>query len=361
MRPEKGFDIAPAIAIWEVTRACDLCCLHCRASANPRRDPRELSTTEALGLLDQLAELGPGVLVLTGGDPLKRPDLFGVIVAAVRRGLSVAITPSVTPLLTADAIRRLAASGISRIALSLDGPDAATHDVFRGRPGAFEATLAAIDCVRQVGLPLQINTSVNRHTADKLRRTGELIARIAPVLWSVFFVVPVGRAAPEQQLDAPTCEALFEYLYQWAGATGLAVKTTAAQAYRRVVLQHNAGLLRAGHARRPRPLGVNDGKGFVFISHTGDVYPSGFLPLSAGNIRQTSVVELYRHHPLFIGLRDEARLEGKCGVCPYRTVCGGSRARAFAATGNLFASDPSCVYQPPQSAHISQGAEQPAG
>ncbi len=361
MRPEKGFDLAPAIAIWEVTRACDLCCLHCRASAIASRDPGELSTTEALGLLDQLAELMPGVLVLTGGDPLKRPDLFDIIVAAVKRGLSVAITPSVTPLLTAAAIRQLAASGISRIALSLDGPDPGTHDVFRGRPGAFDATMAAIESVRSVGLPLQINTSVNRGTVAKLRRTGNVVAQIAPVLWSVFFVVPVGRAAAEQQMDAETCEGIFDYLYEWATTTGLAVKTTAAPAYRRVVLQRNADLLRAGQTRRPRPMGVNDGKGFVFISHTGEVYPSGFLPLTAGNIRRTRVAELYRHHPLFVSLRDEDRLEGKCGVCPYRTVCGGSRARAYAATGNIFASDPSCVYRPPQWAHAPEAGEQPAG
>lgn len=360
MRPEEKFDWAPAIAIWEVTRACDLCCLHCRASAVPFRDPRELSTAQAFDLIDQLCELSPGVLVLTGGDPLKRPDLFELIDRAVQRQLSVAITPSVTPLLTAEAIRRLAATGVSRIALSLDGPDAATHDLFRGTAGAFDATFKAIESVRAVELPLQINTSVNRNTVARLRQTGDLVARIAPVLWSVFFVVPVGRAAREQQLDPESCEQLFQYLYDWSAATGLAVKTTAAQAYRRVVMERNAQLLRAGQSRRPRPLGVNDGKGFVFVSHTGEVYPSGFLPVSAGNIRETRLATLYRTHPLFVALRDSDRLEGKCGVCQYRTVCGGSRARAYAMTGNLLASDPSCIYQPPQWIDSAAGAKQPA-
>lgn len=347
MKPALDFSVSPMVAIWEVTRACDLACVHCRASAMPRRDPRELSTTESLDLIKQFRELSPGVLVLTGGDPLKRPDLFPLIEAAVAEGLTVAITPSVTPLLTADAIDRLAAAGISRIALSLDGPDAATHDAFRGTAGAFAATREAIAAVRAIDLPLQINTSLSRKTVDTLETTGRLIAEIAPILWSVFFVVPVGRAARDQQLDAAACEQVFNYLDDWSESTGLPVKTTAAQAYRRVVLQRDKERVRAGKPRRPRPPAVNDGKGFVFVSHTGEVYPSGFLPLSAGDIRQTRLAQIYRTSPLFQALRDDGRLEGKCGRCEFRSVCAGSRARAFAMTGNPFAEDPACVYQPP--------------
>jgi radical SAM protein len=346
MKPLLDFSVSPMVAIWEVTRACDLACVHCRASAMPCSDPRQLSTAASLDLIEQFRELNPGVLVLTGGDPLKRPDLFLLIEAAVAAGLTVAITPSVTPLLTAGAIERLAAVGISRIALSLDGPDAATHDAFRGSPGAFAATQAAIAAVRAVDLPLQINTSLTRRTVGTIEATGRVISAIKPSLWSVFFVVPVGRAAAEQQVDAATCERVYDYLLDWSESTGLAVKTTAAQAYRRVVLQREKERVHAGLPRRPRPPAVNDGKGFVFVSHTGEVYPSGFLPLSAGNVRDRHLWAIYRDSPLFLALRDAARLEGKCGRCEFRTVCGGSRARAFAVTGNVYGEDPTCVYEP---------------
>jgi len=320
--------------------------VHCRASAFPLRDPCELSTEEGIDLIDQLRELNPAVLVLTGGDPLKRPDLFTLIDTAVRQQLNVAIAPSVTPLLTAAALERLKHAGIHRIALSLDGPNAMVHDAFRGTPGAFAATLEAIAAIRDLGLPLQINTSLSRKSIGSLDATGKLVAQIAPELWSVFVVVPVGRAAQDQQLDAPTCERVFHYLTDWTETTGLPVKTTAAQAYRRVLLQRAQERRRAGGARGRQPVAVNDGKGFVFISHTGAVYPSGFLPLKAGNVRQTRLATLYREHALFRALRDPAKLEGKCGRCEFRTICGGSRARAYATTGNPFAEDPACVYRP---------------
>jgi AdoMet-dependent heme synthase len=337
----------PAVVIWEVTRACDLCCVHCRACAVPARDPRELTTSEASRLIAQVRELDPGVLVLTGGDPLKRPDLFAIIDEAVRQGIRVAVAPSVTPLLTRDAIRRFAAAGVLRIALSLDGPDAATHDRFRGAPGSFAATRAAIAAVRGAGLGLQINTSLGRTTVGELPRTAELVEEIAPVLWSVFFVVPVGRACRDLQLGPDACERVFEFLDAWSERTGLAVKTTEAPAFRRVVVQRELARHRAGSDGRPRPLAVNDGKGFVFISHTGDVYPSGFLPLTTANVRETSLVDVYRRSRLFRALRDPRRLGGKCGVCPFRALCGGSRARAFAVTGDVLAADPACAYEPP--------------
>jgi radical SAM protein with 4Fe4S-binding SPASM domain len=339
-------DWKPRVAIWEVTRACDLRCLHCRAAASPARDPSELSSAEALELIDQIVELESGVLVLTGGDPLKRPDLFTLIAAAVERRVSVAIAPSVTPLLTADAIARLAAAGVSRIGLSLDGPDATVHDEMRGVTGSFAATLEAIAAVRAVGLQLQLNTSVMRRTVRELPATGGLVETIAPVLWSVFFVVPVGRAMQNEMLDAATCECVFHYLYDWGERTGLAVKTTAAPAYRRVVLERDAAHRGQRPRRRPLPA-VNDGKGFVFVSHTGEVFPSGFLPLSVGNVKRSPLAEIYRKSPIMQALRLECLLEGKCGLCPFRTVCGGSRARAFAATANLFAEDPACAYVPP--------------
>jgi len=343
----QALSYSPVVAVWETTRACDLKCTHCRAMAMPDASPGQLSTVEAFDLVGQLAELEPGVVVLTGGDPLKRPDLPALVEAMVARGLEVAITPSVTPLLTSEAIRRLADAGVSRFALSLDGPDAATHDALRGVPGSFAATLAAIDAVRAAGLPVQVNTSLTRRTRERLAATAALVAGLAPVLWSVFLVVPVGRAAAAATLDADACEEVFHALAHWTEATGLAVKTTAAPAFRRVLLQRAAAARAGGRAaRRRRAVAVNDGKGFVFVSHTGDVYPSGFLPLRAGNVRETRLADVYRWSPLFTALRDEERLEGKCGACEFRSVCGGSRARAWAHTGNAFAEDPACRWIP---------------
>jgi radical SAM protein with 4Fe4S-binding SPASM domain len=347
MPATRSLAYSPAVAIWEMTRACDLACRHCRASALPGRDRRELSTAEAFDLLDQLRALDPGVVVLTGGDPFKRPDLFAIVEAAVARGLAVAVAPSVTPQLTVDTIHRLADAGARRIALSLDGPDAATHDALRGVPGSFARTLEAIAAVRGVDLALQLNTSLTHETVGRLAATGQLVADLAPALWSVFVVVPVGRARQDQQLDADTCERVFHFLCDWRERTGLAVKTTAAPAFRRVTLERAAERARAGRPRGPLPHAVNDGKGFVFVSHTGEVFPSGFLPLSAGNVRDTPLPDIYRQSALFRDLRDEWHLEGKCGRCAFRAVCGGSRARAYAATGNPFAADPACVYEPP--------------
>jgi AdoMet-dependent heme synthase len=349
MRGVRSLALHPAVAVWEVTRACDLCCVHCRASAVPERDPRELTTGEALDLVGQLRALDPGVLVLTGGDPLKRPDLYDIVAEARRQSLRVAVAPSVTPSLTTGAIRRLAALDVGRIALSVDGPDASVHDRFRGTPGSFWRTRAAIDAVRAAGVSVQINTSLVRETIGSLARTADVVERLAPALWSVFFVVPVGRARLVQQLDPDACEEVFHFLCAWSERTGVAVKTTAAPAYRRVVLQREAERRRRGRRRALAPrAAVNDGKGFVFVSHTGDVHPSGFLPLRAGNVRETPLATIYRSSPLLRALRDEARLEGKCGICPFRSVCGGSRARAFATSGNFLAEDPACAYQPPR-------------
>jgi radical SAM protein len=348
MPRDRSLAFHPVVAIWEVTRACDLCCLHCRASATPTRDPRELTRAEAFEVVGQLRDLDPGVVVLTGGDPFKRPDLYEIVAEAVRKKLALAVAPSVTPALTPEAIGYLAALGVWRIALSLDGPDATAHDRFRGAPGSFGRTRAAIEAVRAAGVALQINTSLTRVTAEALARTADLVEVMAPALWSVFFVVPVGRAGLEQQLGPGECERTFHFLAAWGERTGIPVKTTAAPAYRRVVMQREAERRREGTRRAlVRRPAVNDGKGFVFVSHTGDVYPSGFLPVCAGNVRETPLATIYRSSPLFRALRDESRLEGKCGICPFRSACGGSRARAYATSGNFLAEDPACIYQPP--------------
>jgi radical SAM protein len=376
-----NFDERPFIVIWEVTRACDLACVHCRASAQSWRNPLELSTQEGKRLIDEVAALKVPVFVLTGGDPLKRPDTFDLVECAAAQGIRVSLTPSATPLLTNEAIDRLKRNGLARLAISLDGPSAEIHDAFRKVPGSFDCTLRATRYAREIGLPVQINTTITRHNLLLLDRIIALLETLDIALWSVFFVVPTGRGQGIDLLSADEFEHVFEKLYQLSQSRRFDIKSTEAQHYRRFLLQRRTEARRAGadpacmaHPFQSMigvtedgigraPKGINDGKGFVFVSHTGEVYPSGFLPITAGSIRKQSLTELYRHSPLFTSLRDPDNLKGKCGDCEFREICGGSRARAFALTGDIFAEEPCCVYQPKrarQPAAVWSGSRQSA-
>src|SRR5512146_2259572 len=359
MQPEMDFNERPFIVIWETTQACDLACVHCRASAQARRHPLELTTAEAQRLIEQVAELKAPVFVLTGGDPLKRPDTYDLVEYATARGVRTSLTPSAPPLLTRDAIAELERRGLARLAISLDGPTAAIHDSFRRVPGSFDWTLRAVRWARELGLPVQINTTITRHNLAQVDDVIALLETLDIVLWSVFFLVPTGRGQTSDLISAEEFEGVFEKLYQTAQRASFDIKSTEAQHYRRFLLQKRVAERRASGSGKAMPFpvgmtadgigrapkGINDGKGFVFVSHLGEVFPSGFLPISAGNIRRQSLAELYRNSPLFTTLRDTTRLEGKCGACEFREVCGGSRARAYAVTGNPFAEEPCCVYQ----------------
>lgn len=346
-----SFSQAPMIAIWEATRACDLACRHCRAEAVPGRAAGELTTAEACALLDQArADFGPILFVITGGDPLKRPDLEAIVAHGAGLGLSMGLTPSATPLLTPEALRRLRAAGLSRLAISLDGADAATHDAFRGVPGTFARSIPLLEEARRLGLSTQINSSIGRENEAQIAALAGLGAYLGISLWSVFLIVPTGRADAGMLLTAAEHERTYRQLAALAldPATPFAIKTTAGQPFYRVLEQ-----TRRRRDLPPAPrrgLGVNDGNGFVFISHTGDVCPSGFLPLVCGNIRHRRLAEIYRTHPTFLRLRNPACYAGKCGRCPFQTLCGGSRSRTYALTGDAFGSDPTCVFQPPAAA-----------
>lgn len=352
------FDQTPFTTIWEVTRACDLLCVHCRAEAQPNRHPGELTTAEGKGLLEQIHSLGSPVFVITGGDPLKRPDLFELIEYAVGLGLRVAVTPSGTPRLTPEAVVELKRCGVLRMALSVDGSTREIHDAFRKVPGSFDLTVRALEAARSCGLGVQINTTVTRHNLHDLPAIAKRAQEWGAAMWSVFFLVEVGRGRELAQLDAEEFESVFEFLYEHSLGAPYAVRTTAAPQYRRYVLQHRAATRRAGLPVRPvaglnedmprAKRGVTDGYGLCFVSHTGEVYPSGFLPISAGSVREQPLARLYREAPLFKLLRDHDRLGGKCGRCEFRKVCGGSRARAYAATGDFMAEEPCCVYEPGQ-------------
>jgi len=360
VKPKLDFDERPFIVIWETTQACDLACVHCRACAQPVRSALELSTAEARKLIDEVAALKAPVFVLTGGDPLKRPDVFELVEYASSRGVRISLTPSATPLLTKEAIVRLKACGLARLAISLDGPTAEVHDAFRRVPGSYEWTLQAVRWAREIGLPVQINTTITRRNLQHLDSTIALMEQLDIVLWSVFFLVPTGRGATTDLISAEEFEQVFEKLYETSCRVKFDIKTTEAQHYRRFLLQRRTEEKRKGNAPSlpamfgtdtadgigRAPSWINDGKGFVFISHLGEVFPSGFLPVSAGNVRKQSLTEIYRHSPLFVSLRDSANLKGKCGVCEFREVCGGSRARAHALTGDVFAEEPCCTWQP---------------
>ncbi len=357
MKPtSQPYDRAPFIVIWEVTRACDLVCAHCRAEAQSRCDPQELSSDEGRALLGHIKdEFGDPVVVFTGGDPLKRPDLESLIRHGTDLGLRVALTPSATPLLTERAIDGLRRAGLVRLAVSIDGADAATHDRFRGVRGTFERSLVALRHARRVGMETQINSSIWRGNRGQLHALADLAVELAVSLWSVFLVVPTGRADADLVMSAEEHEEVYQALVDLvlSEARPLAIKTTAGQPFYRALAQR--GLRRTG--TRPGAPGstgagmrsiqpVNDGNGFVFVSHTGEVCPSGFLPLGCGNVRETPLASIYREHPQFVALRDPRRLGGKCGACEFRKLCGGSRSRSYGLTGDPLAADPTCVYVP---------------
>jgi radical SAM protein len=371
--PARGglnFDETPFLAIWEVTQSCDLACKHCRAAAQPIAHPDELNTEEGKKLIDQIADMHVPIFVFTGGDPLKRKDVFELIRYAAGKGVMVALTPSATPLLTREAIFQLKEAGLVRLGISLDGSTPEIHDKFRGLPGAWARTIQAIEWANEAGLPIQVHTTISRHNAHELDELCALFEKLAIVMWNVFFLVPVGRGQQADLLSGEEFESVFGKIYELSHRVSFQIKTTEAMHYRRYLLQHNLEERKMGHGSghpaakeagyeagaptsdaKTRTMGwatrrVNDGKGFLFVSHVGNVYPSGFLPIHAGNVKLTPLKEIYQNAPIFKSLRDSSKLEGKCGACEYKEICGGSRARAYALTGDPLAQEPCCIYQP---------------
>jgi radical SAM protein len=369
--PARGglnYDETPFLAIWEVTQSCDLACKHCRAAAQPIAHPDELNTAEGKALIDQIADMHVPIFVFTGGDPLKRKDVFELIRYASSKDVKVALTPSATPLLTRDAIFKMKEAGLVRLGISLDGSTPEIHDTFRGLTGAWARTIQAIEWAAEAGLPIQVHTTISRHNAQDLDNLCNLFEKLNIVMWNVFFLVPVGRGQLGDLLSGEEFEQVFGKIYELSHRVSFQIKTTEAMHYRRYLLQHNLEERRMGHGHphggaheyeagaptsdaQTRTAGwatrrVNDGKGFLFVSHVGNVYPSGFLPIHAGNVKETPLSEIYRKAPIFKALRDTSRLKGKCGACEYKEICGGSRARAYAVTGDPLAQEPCCIYEP---------------
>ena len=356
------FEVNPLMFYYETTQACDLVCKHCRASAQENAADDELSTELARQLIDQVASFPrkPNI-VFTGGDPLKRADIFDLIRHAVQRELSVALTPSATPLVTLEAFQQAKDAGVQAFGISLDGPTATVHDAFRGFDGSFDKTLEMLAHARQLGIPVQINTSITRRNFALLDDIAELLGNVGGVMmWSVFFLVPVGRGLEEERITADEYEVAFEKLWMFAKEKPFAVKTTEAPHYRRFVLRQGGNPLDVprpfrfaknemngpySKTRHRAPLGVTDGRGIMFVSHRGEICPAGFLPLVCGRFPTDSVVDVYQRHPVFTTLQNPDNYKGICGRCEYRFVCGGSRARAYAVTGDHLEAEPDCNYR----------------
>jgi len=353
------FDRSPFTIAWELTRACAFACVHCRADAQHRADPRELNTEEALRLIERFREFGSPILVFTGGDPMMRRDLFELIAAATRKGLRCSLTPTATALATAERMQQARAAGIRRVALSLDAPTAEAHDAFRQVRGSWQRTLQILQNAQSAGLSAQVNTTVSTYNVHLLPDMVPFIREVGAVQWSVFFLVPTGRAQMQWMISPEEHERVFHWLYDLSKTAPFDIKATAAPMYRRVTIERRraeqtrgapvtfqgAGFQYGDGLNRPTR-GVNDGNGFLFISHIGEIQPSGFLPLTAGNVRTDDVVAVYRHSQLFTDLRSPDRIRGRCGICEYRAVCGGQRGRAYGITGDYLESDPACAYIP---------------
>ncbi len=346
------YDRAPMLVYWETTLACGLACRHCRATAVPDRSPLELTTSEGLGLLDRVLGFGDPLphVVFTGGDPLRRPDLEELVRGATERGIGASLAPAVTPDFTKERLASLKAAGIQTISLSLDGSSPELHDGLRGVPGTFAMTMEAATWAHEVGLPIQVNTLVTDTTLDDLPAIYDVVGRMGILRWSLFFLISVGRGSVLQEITPAQSEKLFGWLYDLSKVAPFQVKTTEATHYRRVATRRmeqdgmsDDEIIRTSVGRG---FGVRDGNGIIFIAHDGNVYPSGFLPLAVGNVRTDDIVALYREHSVFTSLRDTSQFKGRCGACQYVDRCGGSRARAFAWTGDVLEADPLCPYVP---------------
>lgn len=333
------FDSAPRRVYWEMTRACSLACQHCRAAALQHALPGELDTQESRRMLDDLAraEPRPPALVMTGGDPLERSDFWELLQYGRDLGMGVAVAPTASPSLTPEVIGRFARERVQAMSLSLDAADADLHDGIRGVPGIYDRTMESARAVAEVGLPLQVNTLVCAANVDQMPRIAGLVADIGAKRWSLFFLVRTGRGSVLEDADPEKVERLLRWLAELDDVAPFRVATTEAPHYRRIQLER--------HPHRSVPAaGIRDGNGIMFVSYRGDVYPSGFLPLSAGNVRLQPPLEIYREAPLFLSLRQTSRLHGRCGRCEHGEICGGSRARAYAASGDPFADDPLCAH-----------------
>jgi heme b synthase len=341
----------PRLLAWELTRSCNLACKHCRAEAHPEPYPGELDNSEAKKLLDSFRETGEPIIIFTGGEPLLRPDVFDLARHASALGLPCVMAPNGT-LITPEKAVLMRASGIRRCSISLDGPDAAAHDAFRGLDGAFEASLRGIAYLKEAGVGFQINTTVTRNNLSVFKRIFHLAESLGAEAWHIFLLVPMGRGASiqDQVISAAEYEEALNWLYDFRKQTSMHLKATCAPHYYRIMRQRAS---EEGLPVTPEHFGMDamtrgclGGTGFCFVSHTGQVQPCGYLELDCGQVRQTPFPEIWRSSAPFLRFRDQKAYAGKCGVCEYHKVCGGCRARAYSISGDYMAQEPLCGYLP---------------
>lgn len=366
------YDRRPLLLFWEMTKACPLSCAHCRAHAQCVPAPGELTHREGAKFLEDMAGFGAPspILVMTGGDPLARADLFELLAQAKAQGTKVALAPAVSPALAGKTLDRLYSGGVRAISISLDGSTAATHEGIRQVAGHFQQTLDTLKSLVDHGFMVQVNTTVMRKNQEELAEIAVLLKELGVKVWEVFYLVHVGRGRSVDELSPNECEDVAHFLFD-AAQYGFIVRTVEAPFFRRVVTWRARmpdGADPATHFRlgplytrlsktlsnglgapteRPKATsaGTRDGNGILFVAHDGGITPAGFLPLSLGNVKAQNVVEVYRTNPTLLAIR-EARFKGRCGACEFRQICGGSRSRAYAAFEDPLAEDPACAYQP---------------
>lgn len=355
MKPSQDIK-GPRIVAWESTVACNLACVHCRASAQITSEPDELTTEKVFDLIDQLAEFSQPIFVISGGEPLMRPDIFDIAAYGTQRGLRVAVSPNGT-LITPQVVRQLKEAGVRRISVSIDGSTAAYHDMIRGVPDAFDAAMEGLALCREGELGFQLNTVVMRQTRDDLPAVRDLAVRIGAEAWHVFMLVPTGRGKIDDVVSPQEYEEILYEIYGMTRNSPIPIRVTCGPHFMRVVAQNRRKDRERPNLVRPRTRGHPGrldrttrgclaGDGYCFVSYRGDVTPCGYFPVVAGNVCQKSFKEIYLDSSLFRSLRDFGQYEGKCGACEFLRMCGGCRARAYSLTGNYLAEEPYCVYQP---------------
>lgn len=343
---------SPRLIAWELTNACNLACIHCRASAIKDPAPDELSTAEAKHFVDELIEYKP-IIILTGGEPLLRSDVYDIAQYASGHGLRVVLATNGT-LLTPDIAKKLKDVGIQRVSISIDGSTKETHDIFRGETGAFEAALRGIDILKNAGLSFQINTTITKRNLIEIPNIYELALELGASALHIFLLVPTGRGEEIESEEIPPeeYERVLNWFYDKSKTSRIQLKATCAPHYFRIMRQRAKAegirITKETHGLEAMTKGCLGGSGFCFVSSKGDVYPCGYLPALAGNIRQKPFKMIWEKSKVFNDLRDTGKLKGKCGECEYRAVCGGCRARAYAQTGDYLDEEPYCMYVPPK-------------
>jgi len=352
MRPGHPDNIfQPRLVAWEVTRSCNLSCVHCRASSEKGPYPGELDTKKSKEILDQICITGKPMIILSGGEPLLRKDIFELARYGTKLGLRMVMATNGT-LVTPQIANNIKDSGIQRVSISLDGADAASHDLFRQVKGAFDSALKGIDILRQYGIEFQINTTVTRHNRDEIDRIFNLAVELGAAAHHIFLLVPTGRAKDmvNQEIDAGEYEKLLHWFYDMRDKTPLHLKATCAPHYYRILRQkaHKKGkkVDFEHYGLDAVTRGCLGGTSFCFISHEGIVQPCGYLELNCGDLKKSTFEEIWRDSEIFKDLRDFNGYKGKCGICEYRKFCGGCRARAYESTGDYMEQEPLCVYQP---------------